>query len=454
MKFLFLLAISTLSAGDEISSLSLQDAETFGLQHNKNVQIAEQGVGQHNARKLQAVAAWFPDISFATMYTMLQKSQVLTPNQRQTHFFINQVQLNQPIFSTDLIFGMRTAKLYWESTKSDQGKTINDTLFEIRIAYYAVVLEEISLQVQQEIIDYLKNSLEDETKKFEAGKSTDFEVKQSKVALNNAIASYHSLLKGQKNAKKNLINALGVDPKAARELGLSETTLPVESYSDLREKLMLLHERGHDLTHFSLFTEEEIEQWILLAQNNRPEIQKANVILRAAKEELKGKQGRYLPKISGFADYGYYVPVNGEFFKQQYNFAGGICLNWDLFDSFKREFAIKEVGCVRNAAQFALYQTVDKTSVDIRDEIYQIEEALFTYAASHDALVLAKQGMQEAKVRLTAGTISPLQYRDATRSYAEANRHANETKYNLLKSYFQLRHDSGIDVKNFASLKR
>ena len=54
--------------------------------------------------------------------------------------------------------------------------------------------------------------------------------------------------------------------------------------------------------------------------------------------------------------------------------------------------------------------------------------------------------MKEAKIRLTAGTITPLDYRDATRSYAETHRQCDQAKYSLLHSYFQLRHDAGIDA--------
>ena len=446
-KLLLLLATFNWCAAHNLSRLSLEEAETIALENNKSVQIAEQGVGQYRARQLQSIVSWLPSISFATMYTMLQKSQVLTPLQQQTHFFVNQLQLNQPIFSTDLIFGMRAAKLYWKSTQSDKEKMVNDTLLDVREAYYAVALEEVSLQAQQEVITYLRSALDDETKKFETGKSTDFEVKQSKVVLSNAIASYHSLLKNLKSAHSSLVLALGVDPKEHLDIGIREHQLRLENYPDLWNKLSLLQETPKELEHFSLFTEEEIDDWISMAVARRPEIQKADLALRATREELKNRQGRYLPTISGFADYGYYLPINGEFFKQQYNFAGGIRLNWDIFDSFKREFAIKEVGFVRKAAKAALAQVKDKAAVDIRNEIYQIEEAFFTYLSSEDALSLARQGMQEAKVRLSAGTITPLQYRDATRSYAEAHRSANEAKFQLLKSYFQLRHDSGIDLQ-------
>lgn len=235
--------------------------------------------------------------------------------------------------------------------------------------------------------------------------------------------------------------------------------LSFEEFPELNEKLTLLQEKTQGLssnlpksdllaqtTHLSLFSEDEIEKWIALAKLKRPEVKKSQFLVKAARQQVNYQKGKYLPEISGFVDYGYYYPFNGLFFPQQKNWASGVKVTWNIFDSFKREFKVQEAAFARESAKIERQQTIDQSSVDIRNQIYQIEEALFSYLAAFESLTLAEQSMKEAKIRLNAGTISPLEYRDATRSYAETHRQSDQAKYSLLNAYFQLRHDAGIDA--------
>jgi outer membrane protein TolC len=244
------------------------------------------------------------------------------------------------------------------------------------------------------------------------------------------------------------------------EVSVSEKALPIESYPEIAQKLALLEQKTMSLgqtlpsfrdakknTTFSLFTNEEVENWIRLARQRRPEIQKTASLAKIAREEIRMQQGAYFPKISLFADYGYYKPINGLFIEQQYNFAGGLKLSWNIFDSFKRELKIKEAKYANYAAELTVDHICERSDVSIRDEISQMEEALFSYVAAHDAMLLASQGMKDAKVRLSAGTISPLQYRDATRAWAEARRGSDQARFAILEAYFRLRHDAGLDAK-------
>jgi outer membrane protein TolC len=445
-------------AQEDLKNLSLKQAEGISLQNNKEIQLSEQEIGQFYARRLQAISAWFPQISFASMYVNLQKPQAVLGPLALPQYTMNQFQLNQPLFSTDLFFTLRTTSFYLKSTEINREIAVNRTLLHVRTLYFLVILKEVSLKVQKEVIDYLTNALNEEQKKYDAGRAISFEVNQSKVALSNAISAYHAIMKELKSARNDLIIALGCDPDKEKEINLSESDLAFDDFPEVKEKLTLLQQKTEGLsarlpksemlvqtTHLSLFSEDEIEKWIAVARLKRPEVKKSKYLVKAARQQVNYQKGRYLPEISGFIDYGYYYPFNGLFFPQQKNWASGVRVSWNIFDSFKREFQIKEAGFARESAKIEQQQTLDRTSADIRNQIYQIEEALFSYLSAYESLVLAEQSMKEAQVRLAAGTITPLDYRDATRSYAETHRQCDQAKYSLLHSYFQLRHAAGID---------
>ena len=83
----------------------------------------------------------------------------------------------------------------------------------------------------------------------------------------------------------------------------------------------------------------------------------------------------------------------------------------------------------------------------IRNDIHQVEEALFVYMTAADNADLAKQVLNEAGISLSSGTVIDADYQNATRMAAQAQLARQRAEYNYLKSYFQLRHDAGLDAQ-------
>ena len=438
MRYLILLCTISLSAGE--LAVSLTEAEQMALSQNKEIRIMDESVGQYDAKRLQAIVSWLPNLSFGSMYTKLQKPIRIKPFRHETNLFVNQIQVNQPIFSPDLLFGIRTAKLAALGIEAERTRAVNDTLLDVRLAYFVVVLKERSLAVQNTVMTDLTDAVLTEEKRVDAGRATSFDVNQSQVALAQANSTYHTLLSDLKNAKINLLLALGIDPEQQQLIEVKDHELSLEPYGDLQQKiaLALAHPEAR-----ALYSEQEIQMWIGKGLNAKPEIKKADIFLQVADAETKNRKGQYLPTVGAFFDYGYYTPTNGEYFKQQYNAAGGVQLTWNLFDSFKRELAIREVSHVKTAALIGLEQEREKTALRIRRQIYAIEEAIFAYISAQKGLDLAVQAKNEAKIRLKAGSIPSMLYRDSMRSYAEAERQVDGAKFLLIEAYFRLRHDSG-----------
>lgn len=424
-------------------ALNLEQAEDLALKYNKAVLITKQEESQLKYQKFQAVAAYLPKITYAYMWAKMEKPLDLIPNipllpiKRFTTINNNQVVLTQPVFSTDLIFGLSASKHYWERGKADTEIAMNTTLYQTRILYYGVVVNQLSVHVQEEVIEYLQNALEDQERKYEAGKATSFDVNQCKVALSNAKSSYHSYLKDLRSSKNALIFDLGIDLK--EDVAVTETDIPLEKYPLLQQKIAAVGSESLQ----PLFSEAEIAGWFNAAKQNRPELKKTQAIIRAVKAEGRAQKGKFLPSISAFVDYGYFIVENGLPLRQQNNWIGGIQLNWTIFDSFKREFKIAESNLILKAADLTYLQEIDHMETEVRNTTIQIEEAIYSYLASKAGFDLAKQAMDEAKVRLAAGTITPLQFRDATKSYAEARLQADKSSFNLLQYYFQLCYNIG-----------
>jgi outer membrane protein TolC len=436
------------------STISLKEAEDIALESNTAIRFAAENVKQHNYQRIQSLLSWFPEVKFGSMYAKLQKSQKISSHQRQTHLFSNQFELIQPIFSPSLLGDLNLSKIAYEGAVIASDTTINETLLQVRSLYLSAVQNERKLQSERQRISYLKRCYEAEQKKQTTGSGTPFLVSQAKVNLSHEITAYYNTLKETGDAKRELLLLLRVDPSHADQFIL-EHALKAEDYPLLVEKLAQLKSSIEvDMNSpqnldqpLALFSEGEIHEWIGVARKYRPELRKSETYVKAAQEKSRQSKTQYLPTISAFADYGYYQPINGQFFRQRNDFAGGIQLSWSLFDSFKREFKILEISALKKAAGLALQYENDRIAVTIKNDLHQIEEKLFFYLSAEENADLAAQALEEIRVRLTLGTAKELDLENSEQLMTQAVLKKLEAESALLESYFQLRYDSGIDLK-------
>ena len=454
MKSLFLMCILSMP----LAALTLHESEEQALESNVAIQLTEQDVSQNNYRHLQSILAWLPDLTFGSMYAALQKQQNISHMQRQTQLFNNQFVLTQPLYSSELLGDLKLSKIAKQGAMAGREMAINDTLFQVRVLYLEVLFTQRAVDVEKQVIGYLNAAYENQQKKYQSGGATTLAVSQSKSALSQEITKYYSAVKSASDAKQQFVLTIHLDPTKIQDLKLDDS-IGIKDYPLLQEKLTRLQAVvGGDIAQpatlnspFAVFSEGEIQDWINQARLNRPELKRSHIYVKASEEKSRQTKSQYLPKIEAFADYGYYTPVNGQFFRQKNDFAGGIQLSWSLFDSFKREAKVWEGTALKKAAIIAYAYENDKVEMTIRNDIQQVEEALFVYLTAADSAELAKKALEEASISLSSGTVTDADHQNATRMVAQADLARQQAEYNYLKSYFQLRHDAGLDAHEFSN---
>lgn len=352
----------------------------------------------------------------------------------------------------------------------EQANTLNELLFEVRRAYYSVVSQEIALTIERDNIDFLSYALEQEQKKLDAGNSTLLEVNQNKVAVANAISLYYSTLKKLKNARNALILTLGIDPLLESKMSLSQKQIPIDGIHELALKLQEIDQQYHYLSRkiptvqdfinhidsienartLTLFSEREILDYIEFALCHRPDLQRSQREIALANQNLKSKEGNYLPKIGGYARYSYNDQNLGPkpFGSERYFWTGGLVLSWNLFDGFLREHEIKEARSIRQSVRINYDKASYLIEVEIRNILYQLEEAIMSYLSSNQAVFVAEQARGQSADKLSFGKIPPLEYRDSANLLLQARNQNNQASYDLIEAYYQLRYATGADVCN------
>lgn len=471
---LICLFAAPLCADFSLRCLTLFDAEQIALEYNKQFLIAREGTVAAKERKLQAVSRWLPAVEYHAEFRQIHPKELFfnvfsskLPFSHQGYSSI--LQLNQPLFSTDLIYGLKSRDLESQVFGLEQANTKNELLLALRQSYYAVVFYQNALDIERENIDYLAYALEQEQGRLEAGNSTPFEVNQSKASVANAISLYYSTLKDWKNSRNALILTLGIDPLLEPELSLSKNSRYLEAIPEISLKLQELEkfhyrrdtfptvtdytrridqiENARDLI---LYSNGEVQQYLELALRLRPDLKAKKLEIDVAQQNLNAKKGNYFPKISGYVRYSYNDDELGvkPFFTEDYHLAAGVQLSWNLFDSFLREHEIREARSLRAASRFGFDKELQRIEVEIRNGLYQLEEALLTYLSTSQAVLVAEQARDQAQDKLQFGRIAPLEYRDSVNQLAQAKNQQNQASFDLIAAYYQLRYATGLDARD------
>jgi outer membrane protein TolC len=457
---LFLLL--TAPAFSDLSSLSLAEAESLALTYNKNLLIAQENTLQAEERKDQALSRWLPAIGYRAEFLDVDKKELffnvfdLTKPYSVGHRAYSSIlQLDQPIFSAELLYNLKSSSLQAKAYIYQQANTKNELLLAVRDRYYAVLLYEKALLIERENIEYLSYALEQEQGRLIAGSSTPFEVTQSKVAVANAISTYYATLKKLKNARNALILTLGIDPLLEPDIHLSETQMPIDSIPTLSLKLQTLHEPTFTIAtlesarNLTLFSPDEVQHYLDQAYTLRPDLQARKLQIDVAQQNIGTKLGSYLPKLSGYIRYSYndIYPGTIPFFRQDYDLTAGLVLSWNLFDSLLREHQVREARSAHASTKISYDKDWQRIEVEIRNGLYQLEEAMLTYLSATQAVALAEFAREQAQDKLDFGRIAPLAYRDSVNQLAQARNQQNQASYELLAAYYQLRYATGVDAK-------
>ncbi len=458
-----------------LTSLSLKQAENIAREYNKALLVAKEGTTQAQERKDQALSRWLPSLLYRAEFSDLQKKELFfnifdphRPYIPSHRGYGSILELSQPLFSADLFFNLKAKQRESEVVEWEQASTVNELLFAVRKEYYSVVTTQISLDIERENINYLSFALEQEQKKLEAGNSTPLEVNQSKVALSNAISLYYQTLQKLKTARNRLILALGIDPLLEPNMELSEKEIPLYSTPEIAFKLQCaatqygylndqIPSTSDFLDHIQtiekaksliLFSDQEVFRYLELAVLYRPDLKARKLQIEVANENVKGKQGHYLPQINGYARYSYNDGYLGAkpFSSEKYYWSAGITLSWNLFDSFLREHEIREAKSVKQSTQIQYDHKLQKVEVEIRNGLYVLEEAIMAYLSSQQAVFVADQARCQAAEKLQFGKIPPLEYRDAVNMLLQSRKTKNEASRSLIEAYFDLRYAVGIDA--------
>ena len=439
-------------------SFTIEKVEEIALKNNWVYKTLKEAVEQKRYLRHQATALALPSIA-----TSLSAQRTPTTT-GYGDFYRTALKFTQTLYSSDVLYGIKLAKLDHHILLQDLEIFRQSLIFEVRRAYYNIILGQEDVQFQQENIALLKEVLESEEHKFQVGELTKFHVNQSKVAVTSALATYYQSVKKLKLAENTLLDLMGMEPEKLvllnqeknkeKEAGfpvfkiafLSRMVKKLDTFEPFQKTEKDSSSGAIKITFNknTVFESQDFYDWEQKALENRPDLAKQLLLIKQANKSVHSKISKYLPTASFQAEHVDQSPGSIGISRPKSFWNMILQLDWTLFDGLGRESAVKQSRSALKGVLFTYKEALQKAKVDVHNRLHEIEEALLMYLSAREGVDLADQAMQQALDRFRVGVISSLEYRDAVTSLLEAKQNFNSANFQLLVSYYALKRDVGL----------
>ncbi|MCB1106571.1 MAG: TolC family protein [Chlamydiia bacterium] len=452
---------------EEALQLSLKQAEETALSNNQEIQEIDHLVEKARYGHLITISDWLPKLELMSQAFQSQHDQTGGSNNKSS--FLTQFLLTQTLFSANKLYNLQISRLVYQELQWMKQGMINDILYKVRRSYYEIILDRNQIETAATHVEVLKALALQMEERLGIGTATTFDVNQLQVAVSNALAIYYQAQKKMRVDLDAFVKTLGFDPGSI-VVEVKEDVIPLRDIPFLKEKLQGQQEiflkspiskglffppsnpRKQIEWITQLFSREEINEWEEVALRYRPDLLQAENQLQTAQKEVSKAKGQYLPKLEFQASYGGEPTPFDEFPRssfgnQNFQWGVGVSLKWNIFDSFKRERKILAAKSEALAEKSHLKGLKQEALKEVRDQIFSIENAMATNTSSESTLKLAEQALAQAGEKLEIGYISIFDYQIAINNYIEAMNIFFKSQFEVIDSYYQLRHATGIDVK-------
>ncbi|MEX6690654.1 TolC family protein [Danxiaibacter flavus] len=403
-----------------MQSATLQNCVQYALAKQPVVQQALLDE-QITERQIKAkLADWYPQVNFAYNFQRNFQLQQSVINGQLIKFGVDntsagQFVLNQTIFNKDVLLAKRSAK---DVRTQSQQNTVNNkisTTVAVSKAFYDVLLTTQQIDLLNDDIVRLKQSLKDATSQYKAGIVDKTDYKRATIALNNSQAQKKSAEEGLKAKYAYLKEQMGYPSDSILKLQYDTTTMEKDAFVDTLQTV---------------------------TYQNRIEFQQLQTAKKLQEDNLKYYKWSYIPSVSAFAQYNYNFQSNkfSELYNQTYPSSfGGFSVAWPIFQGTKRTQQIKQ-------AELEL-KRVDYDFISLKNAISsQFTQAMAGYKSSLASYNALKENLELAQD--VYNTIQ-LQYKSGVKAYLEvitAESDLRSAEINYINALYQLL-SSKLDVQ-------
>jgi outer membrane protein TolC len=321
LGFLVLLVLmSAQSYATEL--LTLEEAVTTALKNHPQVIEAKENLNGAEARTGQALANYYPQISFAADWNKGRSFLTAQESIKLIEVNTDALYLKQTIYDFGRTAGVvDVARSNREATEKALTVTRQDLTLRVQSAFYLLLATEKQVIAVRETVKSREGIFRQAQEFFNQGIRAKVDVARAEA---NLFAAKTALIRAENNreiARLELANAMGMPSLGERAL-----VEPSQTLLSLPKKSLSQQD----------------------AMRNRAELQQLAALKSAASASLKTAKGSYLPILSGTANIGYAA----QNFPPDGNVWGvGLDLTVPLFSGFSSVEQVREATATINAIE-------------------------------------------------------------------------------------------------------
>jgi outer membrane protein len=397
--------------------LSLADAVNLALQRNPNILRAQKDLEAVRGIVIQTRAIAIPKLVAGGNFSAAQSTDVdmitapgITFGTDQN--WASQLKVVQSLYEGGRILSaLRVARLARERSLLDYQTAVANTVVEVQIAYYDVLLAVQQITVQEASVELLSRELADTRRRYDAGTVPRFNVLRAEVELANARPRLIRARNSYRIAKNNLVNQLGFN-------------VPKETFEDIPLTLAgKLEAEPYQI---------ELHRAIALALERRTELGSLRKTQALRNEDIVNAKSAYKPSVQAFGGYDMHNSMlTQDLGYDRYGWIAGVQFTWNLFDGRRAKGKVMEATAQYERAGVDLDDTGRRIELEVRTAYSNFIEADEVLKSQEKVQEEAEEALRLARARSEAGTGTQLDVLSAQTALTEAR----TTQIEALRDY-------------------
>jgi len=385
--------------------LSLPEALNIAIRQNATILNAGSDLAATQGLIVQTRAVALPKLQATGQYKYTDPSAIenfgYIPQANQG--WNSGIQLVQNIYTGGTLrAAFQAARAEKAQALANYQATLSDTLLNVEVAYYDVLLAAQQITVNEASVNLLTKELADQQSRYNAGTVPHFNVLQAEVALANARPPLIQARSTYRNNKNTLSNLLGYN-------------LPKEVVNDIPFNLT----DTLDDHPYQVNLSDAVEK----ALGQRPELQALRQDTELQRLSIIDAKSGYKPTVSLFAGYNWsssqFTPpldLTHEF--DGWNAGGQV--SWSIFDGGITQGKITQARAQYQKAQTTLEDEGRTIELEVRTAYSDFIEAVETLDSQNKVVEVAEEALRESRARSSAGSGTQLDVLNAETSLTQS----------------------------------
>lgn len=406
-------------------TLTLEDSIKLALEQNPFYLAEKAKEDQASYMVREAVSSFFPALNAQGTYILDKKVMTIEmpsfipgmPPQRIKLDFTRDYQFSLS-FSLPLSAGGRLVSGYKQanynlmSTKEAIRQSMQETVFNVKKAFYGYLLAKKFVEVSEEAVSLADKHWKNVKSLYDVGMASKFDLLRSEVQVANLKPQLIRAKNGLSTAELGLKTLLGLDLKQ-----------PIEVKGELSYKEF----------------EANVDAGVAQALANRPEMNQLKFQQQMAAEMLKMARGAYLPTLAIGGAYNYWGN-RFKFTKDSWEsyYSVNLVLNIPLFNGFVNSAKVGESKAVLRQLDYSRKGLSEMVKFEVQEAILSLQQAKESLLSQEKNVEQAQEAVRIADLNYAEGLATNLDVSFAQMALTQAKTNYSQALYDYALALAQL----------------